>query len=187
VSGLELRGPRVVLREFTEDDAPAALAYHSDPEVMRFLPVAITRNQTSDAILDLLRETNRESHEVPRLKYDLAVTIDHRVVGAARLHLSSGDPGDGEIGYILRRDVWGSGIATEVARLLVAHGFSELGLGRIWATVNEANAASASVLSKVGMRFDRPMEAGRQLAEGRKASHVYLIERKRWEGASVRS
>ena len=53
---------------------------------------------------------------------------------------------------MLARDAWGRGYATEAARALVAAGFAQLGLRRIVATCDPANAASARVLEKAGLR-----------------------------------
>jgi RimJ/RimL family protein N-acetyltransferase len=176
VSGIELRGPRVVLREFTLDDAPAVLEYHLDAEVMQFLPPAVRAPRNLDAVAALLDTTNRAAARAPRLEYDLAITIDENVVGAARLHRDA-ESSEAEIGYILGRDAWGTGIATETARLLVAFGFEALGLRRIRATVDEANIASIRVLEKVGLRRAGPIDPERQRTEQRNPSFAYLIER----------
>jgi ribosomal-protein-alanine N-acetyltransferase len=169
-----------VLRDFAPDDAPSVLAYHSDPEVMRFLPAVVRNNRTLDEIHALLRAANEDARRAPRLNYDLAVTLAGDVIGAARLHQSI-DRGDGKIGYILRRDTWGSGVGTETAALLIAYGFNELDLGRVWATVDRANVASMRVLEKVGMRLDGALDRRRQRAEGRDESLVYSVHRHDWD------
>lgn len=177
MGAIEIRGQRVVLRDFASGDAPSVLEYHLDPEVMRFLPPDVSQNRTLDAIVALLRETSEEAKRIPRRNYDLAVTVDGNVVGAARLHQMSADRGDGEIGYILRRDVWGNGLGTEIARLLLAYGFDVLGLEEITAVVDQSNVPSARVLQKAGMHLEGPLEPGRQLVERRNASLRYLIRR----------
>ena len=174
VNAVGLRGLRVVLRDFALDDAQAVLEYHRDPDVMRFLPPEVSKRQTLDAIVDLLDTTMRESSLVPRLNYDLAVTVDGTVVGAARLHQAAIDATEGEIGYLLRREVWGAGIATETARLLLAYGFDVLGLEQVWATVDRRNVSSRRVLERCGMRVARPLNRRRQLAEGRGPSLLYV-------------
>jgi ribosomal-protein-alanine N-acetyltransferase len=175
VSAVELRGPRVVLRDFGLDDAPAVLEYHRDPDVMRFMPPEVSKRQTLDAIVELLDATMRESNLVPRLNYDLAVTVEDSVVGAARLHQVASDAAAGEIGYLLRREVWGAGIATETARLLLAFGFDVLGLEQVRATVDRRNVSSRRVLEKCGMRVSGALNHRRQLAERRGPSLVYVI------------
>lgn len=57
----------------------------------------------------------------------------------------------GEIGYVLARESWGIGYATEATGRLLAFGFNELGLHKISATCDPENRASVAVLAKNGM------------------------------------
>ena len=61
-------------------------------------------------------------------------------------------PGEADLGYVLAREAWGQGYATEAARALIAVGFAHLGLRRIEATSDPQNRASARVLEKAGLR-----------------------------------
>jgi RimJ/RimL family protein N-acetyltransferase len=58
------------------------------------------------------------------------------------------------IGYVLCRDAWGHGYATEAARRIVDFSFEQLGVWRVWATCAPQNPASRRVLEKVGMRHE---------------------------------
>jgi [ribosomal protein S5]-alanine N-acetyltransferase len=61
----------------------------------------------------------------------------------------------GEVGYVLAREAWGLGYATEATRRLLAFGFNELGLHEISATCDPGNRASVAVLMKNGMHQER--------------------------------
>jgi ribosomal-protein-alanine N-acetyltransferase len=58
-----------------------------------------------------------------------------------------------EIGYLLNRDYWGRGLATEGARPGLRFGFETLGLERIIALTHPENVASQRVIAKLGMAF----------------------------------
>ena len=58
------------------------------------------------------------------------------------------------LGYVLCREAWGRGVATEAARTIVNLAFEHLGVWRVWATCATQNAASRRVLEKVGMRHE---------------------------------
>ena len=58
-----------------------------------------------------------------------------------------------EVGYLLSRDYWGRGLATEGARVGLQFGFETLGLTRIIGLVHPENTASQRVLQKIGMTF----------------------------------
>jgi len=58
-----------------------------------------------------------------------------------------------ELGYLIGgRDRWNRGLGTLVARAGLAHGFDVLRLQTIWAEAVDANAASAAILRRIGMR-----------------------------------
>lgn len=78
--------------------------------------------------------------------------------------------GDLEIVYLLGRECWGRGLATELASAVVAHGLEGRRAARLCATVAPGNAASIRVLEKLGMRYVEEFEdeGGRTL--------VYAIE-----------
>jgi len=60
-----------------------------------------------------------------------------------------------ELGWIVRRSLWGQGIATEAATAWRDYAFDVLGLGRIVSMVSEHNPASRRVAEKLGMTVER--------------------------------
>ncbi|MCG3039556.1 GNAT family N-acetyltransferase [Streptomyces sp. S1A] len=77
-----------------------------------------------------------------------------RYVGHAEIKRT--DDADGhEIVYALTPAAWGSGLGTEVAEALVAHGFTALGLTEVHATVDAANTASLALLERIGFAHVR--------------------------------
>jgi RimJ/RimL family protein N-acetyltransferase len=82
------------------------------------------------------------------------------LVGDCSLHFDAGF-GEWELSYGFRRDRWGHGYATEAARACVRYGFEELGLEKIVADVDPANAASARVLENCGLEQVDELEDGR--------------------------
>ncbi len=58
-----------------------------------------------------------------------------------------------EIGWRVRRDKWGQGIATEAARAMADFAFTQLGAQVLYAVCHPENGASIAVMLKLGMRF----------------------------------
>ncbi|MBO0868215.1 MAG: GNAT family N-acetyltransferase [Micromonosporaceae bacterium] len=148
-----LRTERLVLRRCQPSDVDDLLALHNDPEVMRYIdggeptPRAEIEQEQSfwggDPILGRLA----------------AHTPDGEFLGWFGLRTPDTDwivgeqPGDAELGYRLRRAVWGRGLATEGARALVGYAFTELRVPRVIATTMAVNTASRRVMEKVGLRY----------------------------------
>jgi RimJ/RimL family protein N-acetyltransferase len=60
-----------------------------------------------------------------------------------------------EIGWRLRPEYWGRGLATEAATAVMEYGFRRWGFPRLIAVAQPANAASIRVMEKLGMEFER--------------------------------
>jgi RimJ/RimL family protein N-acetyltransferase len=60
----------------------------------------------------------------------------------------------GELGYWVGRPYWGKGYGTEAAREVVAYGFEELGLNKVFAGAFADNPGSWRIMEKVGMKHE---------------------------------
>jgi RimJ/RimL family protein N-acetyltransferase len=58
-----------------------------------------------------------------------------------------------EIGWRLRREAWGQGLAAEAARPVLRHAFATLKLPEVIAEIDPANAASLKVAENLGLRL----------------------------------
>ncbi len=175
-----------MLRRFTEDDVESLLELDGDPEVMRYVTGG--------------RATSREEIEAEILPAFLGYYERYRGYGfwavverstghfLGWFHLRPDDPelpDVVELGYRLRKSSWGKGYATEGSRALVAKGFAELGVERVFATTMVVNVASRRVLEKAGLRFVRIFhQPWPDKIEGDEAGDVeYALHRAEWEQA----
>lgn len=170
---------RLVLREFRPEDFPAVQQYGSDPHVVEFLPWG---PNTEDETREFITRQVAAQEQVPRLSYGLAVALkaDDHVIGGCGLCLSAGSDRHGWIRYCLARRFWGCGYATEAARALVAFGFGEFRLHRIFATCDVRNVASAHVLEKLGMTREGHLREDKFIRGHWRDSYVYAILEHEW-------
>jgi RimJ/RimL family protein N-acetyltransferase len=165
---------RLVLREFEIKDWEAVHEYASDPEVVRYQ--AWGPNTVRDTHAFVQRAVGFQ-HERGRQHFELGMVsrADERLIGGCGIHVASAPNREGWIGYCLHRGFWGRGYATEAARALVAFGFDELRLHRIFATCDPANAASARVLEKVGMRREGQLREHQWVKNAWRDSLIYAL------------
>jgi [ribosomal protein S5]-alanine N-acetyltransferase len=151
---LPIETDRLRLRELTDADATALHRIYGDRETM--LHVGRRRKPTVDveatrAVIEFVRR--HDQHHGFSMW-----AVDERdgdaVVGIAGLMWVEGRGPDVEVAYVLRRDRWGLGYATEAARAALAVGHRELGLDRIVALAYPENDPSRRVMEKAGMRPD---------------------------------
>jgi ribosomal-protein-alanine N-acetyltransferase len=174
LSRLRLETPRLVLRELTADDALAVQEWAVDPEVYRYMewgPNTLAQTQ------EFLRQVMAARLEQPRRTFELGFLLKAtgRLVGAGGLRIRSAEHRTADVGYVLRRDAWGQGLATEAARALVELGLRRLGMHRIWATCHVENARSAHVLEKAGMRCEGRLRENMQKNGAWRDSYLYAL------------
>jgi len=141
---------RLLVRKFTEDDAPLLYDLNLDPEVIRY---------THDPLTDV-EEARKVLEEVILPQY---ILYDH---GRWAVHLRSGlefigwcglkyltETNEVDLGYRFKKNFWGNGYAAEAARACIKYGFATLNLHRIVGRALPANLASIKVLEKCGMKY----------------------------------
>ena len=126
---------------------------NSDPEVMRFFPAMLSREQ-SDA---LARDISSMIDEHGWGLWAVEVVGGARFIGFVGLNEPRFEahfiPAV-EVGWRLAREQWGHGYATEAAKAALDFGFRELGLQEIVAMVAPANSRSRRVTERLGMSRD---------------------------------
>jgi RimJ/RimL family protein N-acetyltransferase len=145
---------RLRLRPHRPDDLDDLLAFHSDPEVTRYIPWPVrTREQTRAALAVKLHQgTAQAVGEWLVLAMEEAET--GTVIGEVLLKRSDDKRRIGELGYAMRRDRQGKGLASEAVRAMLDLGFGTFGLTRITAAVEAPNTASRRLLERFGFTRD---------------------------------
>jgi RimJ/RimL family protein N-acetyltransferase len=143
---------RLDLRPHRESDLDDLLAFHSLPEVVRYVPWPVRDREQTRAALQakLTQDALRAPGEWLVLAMELRKT--GRVVGEVLLKWASDVSSQGELGFALHPDAQGRGLAEEAARAMLRLGFDDLGLHRISAVCVSGNHRSARLLTRLGMR-----------------------------------
>jgi RimJ/RimL family protein N-acetyltransferase len=139
---------RLRLRRFLLDDIESLFEITSDPNVVRYIgsgePPSFAETQYA---------VNRMVEHWQRHGYGRWVVEDNEtgeMLGYGGLRNLDGVP---ELVYLLKKNAWGKGIATEIATACLEFGFSSFGFERVLGITKPENAGSRRVLEKVGMQF----------------------------------
>lgn len=148
---MRIETDRLLLREFVEEDWQAVLAYQSDPRYLRYSSWTGRTEADARAFVGMFLGHQAED---PRRKFQLAATLRSNgvLIGNCGVRVNDPELGEANIGYELDPEHWGRGYATEAARAILAFGFTDLSLHRVWAECVAENVGSAHVLEKLGMR-----------------------------------
>jgi ribosomal-protein-alanine N-acetyltransferase len=136
---------RLTLRRPARADAGAIFSgYASDPEVTRYL--AFRRHQSLDDTYAFLEHSDEQWTRWPAGPY-LIDDESGTLIGSTGLGFSSACRAS--TGYLLRRDAWGQGFATEALRAMVGLA-RDLGVRELRALCHPEHKASRHVLEKCG-------------------------------------
>jgi ribosomal-protein-alanine N-acetyltransferase len=145
---LALRTPRLLLREWRDDDIAPFAAMSADAEVLRYLAAP-------DPEWVARQRAHFDEHgfgnfvvEVPRVASFIGV------VGLNWVRWDLAFTPAVEAAWRLMPAYWGKGYALEAARAVLDDGFGRIGLDEIVAYTLPANRASWTVMQRLGMTRD---------------------------------
>lgn len=151
---LPLTTDRLLLRAHRVEDLDDLVVFHGDPLVTRFIPWPTrTREQTREALAVKLDRTRAEAPGDW-----IVLAMEERstgtVVGEVLVKREGG--GRAEVGYALRTDRQGQGLASEAVTALLDAAAEELGVVDVRAIVVDGNDASARLLVRLGFEVVGP-------------------------------
>jgi len=178
---MEQSTPRLILREYTNQDWRAVLAYQSTTDYLRYY--AWEQRRAKD-VKSFVQRFIDWQHERPRLRFQMAVVLPdgNRLIGSCGIRKPQAHSHQAELGYEIDPLYWGQGYATEAARAMVSFAFRELGLHRIWASCLLENSASARVLEKLGMTREGQLRHHRWMKGRWWDTLIYGLLKPEWKG-----
>jgi len=141
---------RLLLRRFTEADAPLVFRLNSDPEVLQYLhePLLMDEAHAQKIIKEIILPQYR--HQLGR--WAVHTKEDGAFIGWCGLKYRP-ELDEIDLGYRFSKASWGKGYATESSKQVLDFGFRELRIPTITGRAHIENAASLKVLEKIGMQY----------------------------------
>jgi RimJ/RimL family protein N-acetyltransferase len=163
------------LRLRTPDDAEALHPAYADPEMMRWW---------SSAPHDTIEQTRAHLlQEAPGWRcWAITLKDSDRAIG----FVAAGEKRQGnvsEVGYMLLREHWGSGIAAEAVARVIDRMFAE-GQRRVFADTDPDNLASRRLLERLGFRLEGVLRGEWETHIGVRDTALYGLLREEWNGGA---
>jgi RimJ/RimL family protein N-acetyltransferase len=121
--------------------------------LLPWMPWARFEPQSLDEKMEVARRFRGEFDLGTQYVYGIFEPDEARVLGGSGLHPRGGEASL-EIGYWIRADSVGKGLATEVAAVLTRVGFEKFGLERVDVQVDPENERSMNIPRKLGFVED---------------------------------
>ena len=144
---------RLTLRDWSTDDAPAALAIYGSAEVARWLTPALDRIPDVDEMRSMLQRWQQEQPDLvpPQGRWAIQRN-DGAVIGGVGIRLLPPVNEDLELSWQLNPDEWGKGYATEAARALITWAFTQ-DIDELFAVARPSNSRAIATVKKLGMQW----------------------------------
>ncbi len=151
---------RLLLRCWTTEDAVDVLrVVEADIAQLRpWLPWAVRYPMSAEEQLVEMRRMRRRFDADEDFCYGVFERPGGELAGGCGLHPRSG-PGSLELGYWLRSDRWGQGLATELAAALTRVAFAVHEVERVDLRCAPDNLRSARVAEKLGFRHEATLRS----------------------------
>lgn len=142
---------RLRLEPFNDLHLAGLLAVNRDPAVMRYIT---GKPQTAEDTQAVIARVKKRWTEWGFSWWSLIEQDSDELIGSGCIQYLGGDTANPlEIGWRLRRDKWGQGLASEAARRMAGFAFETIGGERLCAVCHQDNQRSARVMQRLGMRY----------------------------------
>jgi ribosomal-protein-alanine N-acetyltransferase len=150
-SVIVLETDRVIVRQWVPDDWKRLRPLATDPRVLKY--IGNGEPWSDERIRGFVNGGIAMAKTRGWLLWPLIHKADSELIGFCGFN--SGFAPEVEIGWWLRPEYWGRGLATEAARAVMSYGFETFGFPRLISVAQPANQRSIRVMEKLGMSFDR--------------------------------
>lgn len=158
-----LETDRLILRHLSTEDAPFVLELLNEPSFIRYIGDKQVR--TLDDARAYVLDGPGKSYETYGFGLNLVeLKSAGAPIGICGLLKRDTLP-EPDIGFAFLPAYWNQGYAFEAAAAVMKHGRETLGIDQVLAITTLDNEASAKLLDKIGLRFDRVVKLSEDAAE----------------------
>ncbi|MBQ9922850.1 MAG: GNAT family N-acetyltransferase [Clostridia bacterium] len=147
-----LETDRLVLRQMLIRDKDDMYEYSCKPEITKYL--LWTEHPSADYTAKYLRYMQPKYRRGEVFDWALVNKAENKMIGTCGFVRFDTENNAAEVGYVVSDKYWGKGYAAEALKRVIAFGFDELSLNRIYARHMMGNERSGRVMQKCGMRYE---------------------------------
>ncbi|MDW3649984.1 MAG: GNAT family N-acetyltransferase [Bacteroidia bacterium] len=146
-----IESERVGMRAWKASDLDELAAINADPEVMKYFNRSLNKEESGIMMQRLQKQLEERGYTY----FAAEEKSTGGLLGFVGLHFQDYEAPVRpfvDIGWRLKRAVWGKGFAPEAAKACLAFAFEELGLDAIYSVTPLQNSPSERVMQKIGMK-----------------------------------
>lgn len=166
---MNIKTPRLVLRDLDPGDADMIFKGLSDPEVIEFYGVSLSEPKDTEAQMQFYFENERKGTG----KF-WAVCLQEKggFIGVGGIYNIHYNHRKGEVGFWLFKTAWGNGYMQEGMEAILQYAFQTLQLHRVEGIVEEENIRCRKAIEKMGFVYEGTLRDA-EIKNGRFISLCY--------------
>ena len=171
---------RLYLRPVQPLDFEDLYAYHRDADALRYMYWEARTVDETREIMEKRQSQATWEKEGEALVMAAALKDTDRVIGETFLIWRSESNRQGELGFIFHPAYHGQGYAAEASRAVLALGFTDCDLHRIYGRCDPRNLASCKLLERLGMRLEGHFVQNERYKGEWADQRVYALLQEEW-------
>ena len=145
---------RLIIRELSENDLSELKEIYAQPDVKKYI-----EDIDNDLNVEIEKQKAYIKNVYPFYKYGLWGIFhkeSNKLIGRCGIQNKIIQGKDEiELGYLLSKDYWGYGFASESAKAVIDYAFHDLQFKRVVAVIDPANHRSIKVAERIGMTKEK--------------------------------
>ncbi len=174
----QIETEHLILRQFNHNDVGDVFEYAKEPDITKFV---IWYPHTSKyESLEFINNTVEAYIKNKPAPWAIEWKENSKVIGSIGFNNLDIINEKAEVGFALSKKYWGKGITLEALNSIIDFSFSNLKLYRIEAHCMIENKASARVLEKAGMKYERTLREFAKVKNKFISAMFYAILKSDW-------
>ena len=164
---------RLLLRHLVMEDLDELFKLYSNPEIRRYFPEGVLSYEETKEELEWFLNGHPEHPELG-LWATIHKETDKFIGRCGLLPWEIDGKLEVEVAYLLDKDFWHQGLATEAAKGILTYAFEKLNFSRIICLMDPDNIASQNVAKRIGMTLESKVDG---IAGDNFPTLIYSIEK----------
>ncbi len=147
-----IRTERLEIRPLVISDVDSLLPYHSNPDVVRYIPWTVRDRVEVMAYIKRVATPFDPTLQGSYLMLGFTKVGEDQVIGQVNAGMESVSDNTASIGWVINPEFAGQGYAIEAVRGLLKYLGEDLGIRRFTAKIDQRNRDSVRLAENLGMR-----------------------------------
>lgn len=159
IKSMRIETKRLLIRPYQDEDFQESYELMQNKELFQYLHMDVMSLEEYRGLFHwLIQSYDTGLDEDFKYSFGVFLKDTNQFIGWAGIGGLDFQPDDKEIYYLIGKDYWGNGYASEAVASLIHYGFHDMKLRRIVAKVHPGNVASKRIIEKLGLRFEYVLE-----------------------------